>query len=334
MSKPDKDKDKDEDRLYRLRDMETREVSLVDRAANKRKFLIVKRGDAMPVPDLPELTVGDDGQLTQIEGGQDRPVFKLRSEWKEKIASAATSALEKIEDLIQAIKGAEETDEEGIEFPAEVLSEIQGIADAISGIPQGCTKAADAHQSLIEEKQAALKVLAQKIAGDELEGTELMTAIDQLSSIAWQIREPSIVASVSKADSGHWMSALKVVFGELRQLAEEIKQVLPSKTKPAATGANVGAGVQPDTEVVGTFDDLFKVEQLAELTKAVQELQSGVESLQGLQTEVRKAASNAERAQREVSALRGGVGLPSSDGDPAPVAKVETETVWPRDLNG
>ena len=39
--------DEDEPKVHRLRDMVVEEVSLVDRAANKRRFLIVKRSDEM-----------------------------------------------------------------------------------------------------------------------------------------------------------------------------------------------------------------------------------------------------------------------------------------------
>ena len=37
----------DEDGVHRLRDIVVEEVSLVDRAANKRRFLVVKRSDGM-----------------------------------------------------------------------------------------------------------------------------------------------------------------------------------------------------------------------------------------------------------------------------------------------
>jgi hypothetical protein len=46
----------------RLTDMEVREVAFVDRPANKRRFLVVKRSDAMPAGA--EVTPGPDGNLT------------------------------------------------------------------------------------------------------------------------------------------------------------------------------------------------------------------------------------------------------------------------------
>src|SRR4051812_28595030 len=43
------------DKIYRLTDMEVEEVSMVDRAANKRKFLVVKRdGDPMSTQVQPD----------------------------------------------------------------------------------------------------------------------------------------------------------------------------------------------------------------------------------------------------------------------------------------
>ena len=54
--------DEDEPKVHRLRDMVVEEVSLVDRAANKRRFLIVKRSDEMAEDDRVGAEVKPDGR--------------------------------------------------------------------------------------------------------------------------------------------------------------------------------------------------------------------------------------------------------------------------------
>lgn len=56
-----------EEKVARLHDMDTREVSIVDRAANKRQFIIVKRDGAMDAPEVGEEKRGD------TEGDEDVP---------------------------------------------------------------------------------------------------------------------------------------------------------------------------------------------------------------------------------------------------------------------
>jgi hypothetical protein len=61
----------DEHRIHRLRDMVVEEVSLVDRAANKRRFLIVKRSEEMAEDDRVGAEVRPDGRGGLTAGGEE-----------------------------------------------------------------------------------------------------------------------------------------------------------------------------------------------------------------------------------------------------------------------
>lgn len=118
--------------LHRLEDMLVEEVSTVDRAANKRRFLIVKRGQ--PMKTGPEIVTDKDGNLITT-------TIKMRSEWKEGIVAAAAEALERLAGLVETTKTATESDDAN-EFPTEITDELTAIADAITGITEklGITK--------------------------------------------------------------------------------------------------------------------------------------------------------------------------------------------------
>ena len=129
MTKPD-------DNLHRLEDILVEEVSTVDRAANKRKFLIIKRGQEMKTGS--EVVRDGNGNLVTA-------TIKMRPQWKEGIIEAAADALERLAGLVETTKGATESDDETIEFPTEVSGELTAIADAIGGIAKklGVVKASD-----------------------------------------------------------------------------------------------------------------------------------------------------------------------------------------------
>lgn len=119
--------------LHRLEDMLVEEVSTVDRAANKRKFLIVKRGQPMATPG-PEVVTDKDGNLITT-------TIKMRAAWKEDIIKTAAEALERLAGLVETTKAAAESDDAD-EFPTEITDELTAIADAITGITEklGITK--------------------------------------------------------------------------------------------------------------------------------------------------------------------------------------------------
>ena len=307
-------KETGDDQTYRLTDLNTKEVSLVDRAANKRKFLIIKRSEKMN----PELTQKANGELTEVKTD---PVIKMRSDWKESVATMAQQALDRIVKIVDTVKSAEVKDAEDLEFPQEIVAELGEIASLIQALPFKTQKAANTHEALLKEKQEALQACAAKVAGGELKGADLQAEISKLSDIAWQIREPALVASISKAD-GHWMSQLKGIFDELKKVLGEFKEAMPKKA------AVSGVGIQPDTSVITTVDQVFeKPEDMAKLAKSIERLQESITDLNGLRDSVAKA-------QADLAQLKSGVGLPAGSSEAEVIiTKAGNDTTWPRDLN-
>lgn len=130
------------DRVTRLLEMVVEEVSLVDRAANKRRFLIVKRSDGMedttndaaPVEsdiNAPAADSGTPGQDTTPteEGGDDVGSPSAKSEPTGPLA-AAVAALEGLTEAVELL-GDQEPDVAGPRL-AELAGELQTVAGALA----------------------------------------------------------------------------------------------------------------------------------------------------------------------------------------------------------
>ena len=99
------DDEEDEKEVHRLRDMVVEEVSLVDRAANRRKFLVVKRRtDMSKAKDEglgPEVVQDEDGRYTAV-----RDVEKASGKAKDEEED------EDEEEKKKAARGGDKEDEE------------------------------------------------------------------------------------------------------------------------------------------------------------------------------------------------------------------------------
>lgn len=101
---------------FRLKDILVEEVSFVDRAANKRRFLVVKHGDSM------------------AEQKESVAKVELPKPVKSVMMRMLTEALERLVSVVNAVKDAEETDAElETPVPAEIGNEIEWIANALLG---------------------------------------------------------------------------------------------------------------------------------------------------------------------------------------------------------
>ncbi|RKH35656.1 hypothetical protein D7Y13_07860 [Corallococcus praedator] len=104
--------------VHRLVDMVVEEVSLVDRAANKHRFLLVKRdGDTMH--DAPQDT-------SQAEG--DNHAASDTSKADDAVLAAAQQALEAVTALVEALTSTDGID--GVRV-VEVAQHLRALADAL-----------------------------------------------------------------------------------------------------------------------------------------------------------------------------------------------------------
>lgn len=138
----------------RLTNIRVKEVSLVDEAANLRRFIVVKRkgGNGMGKKNA-ELLKDDDNQ-----------VEKLSSEVKETLVNRGNEVIEKMKSLLEDVEKIEVAKNGGDEVPGTLIEKFEEIAKAM---PQfkieedsddfGIAKAAD------EIKKAGKKISANRL---------------------------------------------------------------------------------------------------------------------------------------------------------------------------
>lgn len=110
---------KAEDGVHRLVDMVVEEVSLVDRAANKHRFLIVKRDEAMD----------DDNTADNITDAPSPPAAPTEKLDDGTALGAALAALESLTGLVELLGslGADQADAR----LAELAEELRAVAEAL-----------------------------------------------------------------------------------------------------------------------------------------------------------------------------------------------------------
>lgn len=128
----------------RLVDMEVQEVSLVDRAANKRKFLVVKRSEGMAQEGNADAGEGtgdtESGELDGEEGHADGEGSPL---------DVAATALEGLTGAMTRLQSAA-TDTQRAEL-GNVIQELRDAADALEGI--GASDDAESDEDETDEHQ-------------------------------------------------------------------------------------------------------------------------------------------------------------------------------------
>jgi hypothetical protein len=140
------------DKVTRLVDMLVEEVSLVDRAANRRKFLVVKRSE--PMPPGAEVTQQSDGTYTA--GGTPEPTPKadiaLTKDAQGALQGVVESALKMVEDALAMVKKAKVVEEPG-EQDATALVEL--LATVAGGFEDAVTALGGAEVEEASEQPAA-----------------------------------------------------------------------------------------------------------------------------------------------------------------------------------
>lgn len=161
---------------FRLTDIIPEEISIVNRAANKRRFLVVKKLEgAQPM------------KTTVKKASIPKPVHAA-------MMRALTESLERLVSVVNGVKGADLTDEQmDPPIPAELSNEVSAIAQILTGLVEAypsptakdelgtSTEAGPAQLSQLGTEAAdKLKVLAAAIAQiAEAESPEALALIAQ-----------------------------------------------------------------------------------------------------------------------------------------------------------
>ncbi len=109
--------------VHRLVDMVVEEVSLVDRAANQRRFLVVKRDESMSEPSTPDSTppMGDVETSAAASGADDAPT--------DGPLGVAFAALQSLTDAVEMIGGAGE--DQSTDRLASLAAELRNVAQQL-----------------------------------------------------------------------------------------------------------------------------------------------------------------------------------------------------------
>ena len=164
-------------RRHRLRDIEVSEVSLVDRAANKRKFLVTKReGEMLKTIDLKGST--DFGTDPNHLKSEVRKGEAIPTPVKNVVQRALTEATERLMGVVQAVRRAEESTERAPRpLPQSIGKEIMAVGSLLQGVlrsyPSPVESDEDKKKDEDEEKEDTEKSMstsARKAILDTLDG--------------------------------------------------------------------------------------------------------------------------------------------------------------------
>lgn len=280
----------------RLMGMLVHEVSLVDRAANQRKFLLLKRD---PMGAKAKVTK-DDAALTPGEGGLTPPgdapnapapggELTMQAQVKDQILAAITSAAEKCVTVANMIKDATTSEEaQTPPVPESVTSAIGEVAAMLTAIASQYGGAADAGKGATDPAASAPPAGAAPTA--ETQKREMIAKVGR---------------RMAKERYQRFQKAIDILAGILKELGSD---AMKKRAAPVAVGA--GQVVLEKALAEGLIEDAEKL--------------------------AKQAATDAtEKAtlRARVIELEKKVGTPNSGGDAMPARSTPAAVSWPIDMN-
>lgn len=248
---PASDNEDEEAERYRLTNLEVREVSLVDRGANKHKFLIVKRAeDPMKTKTQKDATAAAaaaDPTTAAAADGAEAPTTKLqmapgtKAALQEKLA-ACSSRMKALEEQLAT---AEEVDG-APDMPTEVASELQAIAMALYEHKAATPPAADPPAAPTEPTETTTEKAGAKMSQARLQ--LLRTVHDNLAALLAEVAptEPAGDAAATPAVP----AASVEQAAELAKARETIAGLTAQLAKAEATNVECLGKIEKLTEVV------------------------------------------------------------------------------------
>lgn len=250
-------RDDDDEGLHRLRDMVVEEVSLVDRAANKRRFLIVKRSDDMPDDEKDGTELKPDGRGGLTAGS----VAKAKKKPGAQAAGDEPADEEKRkkpaegEDAEKARRRASEDDDE-MEKARRPKDEDDEDETEKAKQPDD-----DDEEDEDEEKKKARKAEHLSIPKPVKEAVlrALTEALERLMSVANQVKEAE--ESTEQMDA----PVPDEIGAEVRSIAEVLRGVGERYPSPATKGAVAKAGARMAKDRLDRFQKAMAL--LADILK-------------------------------------------------------------------
>lgn len=200
------------DGVHRLVDMVVEEVSLVDRAANKHRFLVVKRDAPMNTPKQPETDDEEqDGEDTPPKGKKKKPA--TRKAEASAVVTAASAVLERLTEAVEAL--GEASDAEATELCAELCEELSEAASALAELA-GVDAPSDEANKSVSVGETVAKV------------RELLAGVTSMLSLAKEEAPtepaPPPAPAAGPAPEARVTEQLEAVASSLRTLTDAVKE--------------------------------------------------------------------------------------------------------------
>jgi hypothetical protein len=314
---PARDRDEEEG-LHRLRDMVVEEVSLVDRAANKRRFLIVKRSDDMADDDKTELRPGDAGDGVEkakkkpgADNGEEMDEQKRKKPAEAEDAEKARRRAAGDGDEDEAEKARDPKDEDDDEDETEKAKASDDEDEDDEG--EDDEKKRSRKQDLAlptAVKEAALRLLTEALerlmnvanrvkeaaeTANEASATlpaDLLAEIGAIAQILGKLgagNAPAAKAAVEKPGARMAKDRLDRFQKALALLAEILKELTDSKqAAPAPTAGAAEAGVRkrdagvPPAPVPGLAELVAGIGELTRVVKRQEDELSRIRQARGV----------------------------------------------------
>lgn len=300
--------------IYRLEDMDVEEVSLVDRAANKKKFLVVKRdGDDMTIKKNTTTHLSPDGKggftasaapaTTTKAGLEVPPGFKqvagpMLSKVGERLAALA--------DVVDSASEAEVGDDGALpgvpgEFVAE-LGTIMGLLEKLGAMyPEAAPEMEEPEEGAAEEPPTEPAEMQMRLAADHL--TKL---------VGKRQMTKALITKVGAKMSKDRLTRLQQAVSVLSNLVNEVAGAPP-----------VPAGAPPVGKLAPTQKSASADPMLTAMQAQLTELVGVVGGLAGI---VKQTQTGLHQVQKTRGTPTGGQ---VEGGAPAPT----TPLSWPMDMN-
>ena len=248
-------KEEDEKQLHRLREMLVEEVSVVDRAANKRRFVIVKNQDGrISMADGTELRANADGSFAKTEEAKTEEAAKTEeSSTSEEQTDTEATTEAKSDDTAATEEAAKTEEAKTEEAKTEETSDESPLVSALTAATQ-------------DDITAALKSI----------GYEVATA--EKTEEAEPTEEPVVKAGARMA---------KDRFRRFKQAVEMLTSVLSELSPEPDPGVKSAPGKKTKTKTKTKKSD--EPDPMIALVTQVEGLASVVKTTMGTVEEIQKS---------------------------------------------
>jgi hypothetical protein len=284
----------DSEDVHRLRDIVVEEVSLVDRAANKRRFLVVKRSSEMPDDTTAgdQLDTDDTGSTDgDVEKAKRKPVDEDEDDVEKKRTKAQASEddEEEEDEDDEAEKAADEDDEEEEDGEDEKRSARQRKQEGSMPPKEAVLRAlTEALQRLMSLASSLKEALASGEDGGEPPSPEVVREVEAIAGLLGKLAEsyasPKRKAAVAKAGARMARSRLDRFQKAIELLSSILKELTNAKEPPRATAGGAETVGKRDTRAApaGVTELASEIRELTRVVKRQEEELSKMRQTRGV----------------------------------------------------